>query len=1080
MNRFLYILVIVILSCCADLQAIGSDTTKQVSQYVMQTYDVESGLPSITLADIIQTKDKYLWIGTYSGLVKFDGTKFEIFNTENVPELGSNSIITICEQKEALWVGTPIGITKLSNHKFLRNHELSKLNRFNISLIKTDSKNNLWIFTVANGVWKLDSDSKSLKQFESTKSFRSPVKSFAEDKYGRICVGTETGELYVFQEDNFVKQLSENNTGGIFDLIRLKNSTVLVSTSIGVFNVFAKGGIKRDTLFSRYNKITHLIEDKHDNLWFGNRGGLYRYRKVTQEIDGFTNEQGFPKGDIKKLLIDHEENLWVLTYRSGLLKFSSGFFVTYGKNEGLEDNLATTALQVKEDEYWIGIESGKIQKIKNGRVLPNWKTKTKLPNQRLKYLMQDSRGNIWASTYGGLLKLDEDGKRIKTKNQGLLNGKMRYTIEDSKGNIWVATAREGVLKINLNEEVQTFDSRNGLVSNFILSIDEAKNGDIWVGTNNGISIIRNDVVVKSIQMQDDIPTNMTFDLYLDGEVVWIASEKGLYRMEGKQSYLYEFEGNKGDNAVFDIMEDEESNLWFTSTRGVFMVSKKELNLKASNPQHNIKSRLLAKADGMKNQQSVGATKLMMDSQGAIWIPTIAGMAVVNPKNITFKKKLSPPIISKIVSSDSIFYADETSTIPAGGGKRLEIHFSSFDFTAPEKNIFKYRLVPFEYEWRTAEKGNVVRYTNLAGNGYSFQIQKGDNSGNWSEIESFPFVIESKFTETSWFYALLILVSLAIIWLLYKSRLQVIKANEEYLQERVELRTAEVMVQKEKIQAQNKELESTLNDLKETQIQLIHSEKMASLGQLTAGIAHEINNPINFISGGVEALAMILDDLFKVTKAYARFDDADETQFEEIKENVRNIKTEVEYDDLINDIGQMLKDIKYGTHRTAEIVLGLRNFSRSDETKKMPANLHECIEITLTILRNQYKDRIEVIRDFDGELPIINCKIGQINQVFMNIIANSVQAISGKGTIKISTKSLDNDKVEIIISDSGKGMSEEVRSKIFDPFFTTKGVGKGTGLGLSISHGIIKDHEGEVSVDQRAWQTNYFQNCIAYQ
>ncbi|MFT5618932.1 MAG: signal transduction histidine kinase, partial [Arenicella sp.] len=797
------------------------------------------------------------------------------------------------------------------------------------------------------------------------------------------------------------------------------------------------------------------------------RGGLYRYRKTTQEIDGFTNEQGFPKGDIKKLLLDHEENLWVLTYRSGLLKFSSGLFVTYDKNEGLEGNLATTALQVEENEYWIGIESGEIQKIKDGRILANWNTKTKLPNQRLKYLMQDSKGYMWASTYGGLLKLDKNGKRIKVPNEGLLGSRIRYTKEDSKGNILVATARKGLFKINEKEEITTFDSRNGLVSNFILSIDEAENGDIWIGTNNGISIIRDDAVVKSIQIQDGIPTNMTFDLYLDGEIAWVASEKGLYRMEGKESYLYEFEGNKGDNAVFDIIEDENSNLWFTSTKGVFVVSKKELNLKASNPRHIIKSRLLAKADGMKNQQSIGATKLMMDSHGSIWIPTIAGMAVVNSKNITFKKKLFPPIITKIISSDSAFYTNETSTmaseIPAGGGKRLEIHFSSFDFTAPEKNTFKYRLMPFEYEWLIAEKENVVRYTNLPGQSYSFQIQKGDNSGNWSEIESFNFLVKSRFTETIWFYALIILASILTVWILYKSRLRVIKVNEENLQERVNARTAEVLVQKEQIEAQNKELENTLDDLKEAQIQLIHSEKMASLGQLTAGIAHEINNPINFISGGVEALTMILDDLFKVMETYSGFEDADEVQLEKIKQDVREIKIEVEYDDLVVDIGQMLKDIKYGTHRTAEIVVGLRNFSHSNETKKAPANLHECIETTLTILRNQYKDKIEIIRDFDDKLPIVNCTIGQINQVFMNIIANSIQAIDGKGEIRISTKKLENDKVAIIISDSGKGMTEEVRNKVFDPFFTTKDIGKGTGLGLSISHGIIKDHEGEISV-----------------
>ena len=242
-------------------------------------------------------------------------------------------------------------------------------------------------------------------------------------------------------------------------------------------------------------------------------------------------------------------------------------------------------------------------------------------------------------------------------------------------------------------------------------------------------------------------------------------------------------------------------------------------------------------------------------------------------------------------------------------------------------------------------------------------------------------------------------------------------------------------------------------------QMSSNEKLASLGVLTAGIAHEINNPINFITSRISPLQNDLNDILAVLNKYAELN-PDQPIKEQLDE-IEVIKKELDLTYTVDEIRRLIEGLKEGATRTATIVKGLKVFSRLDEDTIKKVNIEEGIDSTLTLLKHKCQNRIELVKEY-GHVPEVDCYPGKLNQVLMNIIANAIDAIPDKGEITITTEHKDNDVV-IRIKDNGMGIPDEIKSKIFEPFFTTKDVGSGTGLGLSISFGIIRDHGGRIDV-----------------
>jgi two-component system, NtrC family, sensor kinase len=289
----------------------------------------------------------------------------------------------------------------------------------------------------------------------------------------------------------------------------------------------------------------------------------------------------------------------------------------------------------------------------------------------------------------------------------------------------------------------------------------------------------------------------------------------------------------------------------------------------------------------------------------------------------------------------------------------------------------------------------------------------------------------------------------------KENERIVREQNVFLEKNVRERTAQ--------------LNESLDNLRSAQMKLVENEKMASLGILTAGIAHEINNPINFIASSLNPLKRNLDSFSELLEKYDTL-----AQGHEDYSNIEAFKEEIDYEYTCEETTLLLASISEGAQRTSEIVKGLRNFSRLDEGERKKACLNEGLESTLMLLQSNIKNKdIQLVKSL-GKLPETLCYAGQLNQVFMNILTNAIQAMPKKGILTLQSE-LDSltSEIKIRISDTGNGMSEAVMQKIFDPFFTTKVVGEGTGLGLSISYGIIQKHQGTIQVQSEVGKGSTF-------
>jgi signal transduction histidine kinase len=450
---------------------------------------------------------------------------------------------------------------------------------------------------------------------------------------------------------------------------------------------------------------------------------------------------------------------------------------------------------------------------------------------------------------------------------------------------------------------------------------------------------------------------------------------------------------------------------------------------------------LGKADGL----DIGASRqrtFAKTADGRFLFAGIEGLAIVDPERFEFWEFV-PPVIATELKIDGL----TRPLAELSGGLKLDpeqenfsIEFAALDYSAPMKNRFAYRLLGAEADWiETDAAHRNASYGGLWPGDYTLEVRGSGRSGEWSRHQlRIPITVLPAFWQTGWFALLVSLGVIVAAWGGLRWRTARLSAEARRLQSLVDARTADIR--------------ATLEKLTQAQQQLVQQEKMAALGTLTAGVAHEINNPTNFADGAVQNLQSEHQQLHDFLRHLAG-DDAPPEILAAIAERFTHLD-------------EMTATAREGHERIKRIVRDLRQFTRLDEADRKAVPIAEPIQSTVNLVRTRF-DRIRFELDLKIN-PNIDCQPAKLGQVFMNLIMNACEAIGERkdgraGVVRIAT-TIVGAEVAIEIADNGAGMDETTLQRVFEPFFTTKAVGAGTGLGLAIVFGIVKDHGGSIDVN----------------
>ncbi|MFK7953271.1 MAG: two-component regulator propeller domain-containing protein [Ekhidna sp.] len=1019
-NKSLWILFTIFFYFEAHSQITSNlDSKSQLSQYILKKWNTEDGLTSESTNDLLQSEDGYIWIATYTGLHRFDGKDFTVFTSQN-SQLPSSNILKISkDSKGRIWLGTLHGVAIYEGGNIFIPEGFEKIKDIVAEDMFVAQNDDVWMSSKSNELFLLRNN--EILDFTSKFERKSTILAIGQKIDGTILFGTDDSKLFSYSPDRGVQQLEfDLEVNGINDITTI-DQTTYVSTGYGLFKL-TNEGLEKESYLSNAT-INSLQSDGNDILWIGTNSGLFRYQISLNKLDYLTENQGLPNNLIRDIILDKEGNIWGGTYRNGLFFLTNGPITSFSKEDGLQSNIISSVTEISKGHYLIGNENGFLNQIKNG-VVSDYKPPIPIPNARVKNLFTDSKNRIWVSTYAGLVLLNGDKSRIYNTNNGFPDNFIRLVFEDNEGTIWVGTKNAGLIKFNSLDSWDVINISEGLSSDYIMSIIQDDNNNLIVGTISGVNIINDMKIIKKITTEDGLPSNFSFSIFPTPNYLWMATNDGLVGYSEEKVVAFTVENGLPFNIIYDVFVDSLGSLWMPGEKAVLKVELAELEKSADQMNGQIEVDIFDRTSGMKNSHFLGGVLSFTDQQGDFWIPSQDGIVYIRPSNLETPSIKPKPLLEGVYADNQSLPISNIVAVPAGAD-RLLIDFTDISFKYSEKLQFRYRLEPFDEEWIYASSERNALYTNLSPGNYDFKLQTGINNVFSDPITVQKIRIDASWYQTRWAKLLFILVIFSIGFLIYRIRLKTLTRRNQRLEEMVEMRTEELSAQKE-------ELMSVLKNLSSTQEKMIQSEKMASLGILSAGIAHEINNPLNFISGGVSGLEGMLREL----------------NSEESKKN---------------KISKLLSIIKEGVSRASKIVSSLNEFNHSRENVKEPCDVHKLLENCLVMTEHHLKNRINVLKEFTKSDPIVQANNGKLHQVFLNVITNAAQAIHDKGTIEISTRIIEN-RLELIFKDSGEGISKENLERIIEPFYSTKAPGKGTGLGLSITYAIIKDHNGTVNFE----------------
>jgi ligand-binding sensor domain-containing protein/signal transduction histidine kinase len=1087
-------------------------------------YGEKDGLPLNNTTSALKDKMGNIWFCSNGGGVsKYDGKKFTVFSAVNGMD---NGIYQLAEDTAGnIWfhVGDA-EVYKYDGIKFSNDTMSIKLKDFGIRCMTGDSKGNIW-FGTGKGICKYRSDAKPVKREIITTAqglLDNTVNCIKEDRAGNLWFGTDSG-VSKYDGSGFtnftVKQGLAHNPTFAIEEDRAGNIWIAADSGVSRYN---------GQQFFRYSKEQGLVSnrirvikaDHEGSVWFGSRAGLSRFDTAGNIGQGlfsnYTKAQGLPENIIKNITEDNEGGIWIGTESGGICRYNSNRITKYTTAHGLAGNSVRSVIQDKEGFLWFATESG-VSKY-DGTTFFNYSKIQGLPNNDVYSMRSDRKGNIWFGCFGALSKFDGKTFTNYSPAQGVPDGEVFNILEDRAGDLWL-TSWEGVRKFD-GQRFILYGKDQGLVSDEILSVVEDRKKNMWFSAAGLSRFVGKQFF--NYTMKNGLPIEEVPGLMEDKQGnIWLGTYgKGVGKLTGNRLTLYTTTDGLADNAIFSIREDTvHHRIWFGTNSGLSML---KTDARSTQNKDTVSFENFNYRTGFDIKNSSFNFSLFIDTHGVIWGGTgdnklfrfdydhlkknttpfnlqLQNISINNEKicwsalrrNSPGKEEDSLTIINEMISTfGKRLTVNEVKTLSDKYGKIDFDRISRFNLL-PENPVLPYgeNNVSFEFGAILPSTGNQVKYQYLlegydktwspltiktnAGFGninegeYVFRLKAVNASGVWNET-SYRFTVLPPWYRTWWAWSIYLLLFLAALRMFSKWRERNLRKEKVLLESKVTERTTE--------------LKSALEHLTSTQAQLIHAEKMASLGELTAGIAHEIQNPLNFVNNFSDVSVELLNELKEGPVAH--LDDANKKEAEEI----------------LGDLSQNLEKINHHGKRADSIVKGMLQHSRTSTGQKEPTDINALADEYLRLSYQGFRAKNNSFNatlqtNFDPKAGKVNIVPQDIGRVLLNLYNNAFYAVaeksknSGPGykpTISVVTRQIpppglpDFSKAglpdskeaggqrgagaSISIRDNGSGIPQKILDKIFQPFFTTKPTGQGTGLGLSLSYDIVKAHGGEINVE----------------
>jgi signal transduction histidine kinase/ligand-binding sensor domain-containing protein len=1053
------------------------DPGKPLTQFVHKAWQSAQGLPQNSVLGIAQTADGYLWLGTEEGLARFDGVRFVTFD-KRTAGLGDNTIQTLF----------------------------------------VDSRQNLWIGTESGGLWRYAHGAFTAYKARDGLS-NSSVRVVYEDEHGTLWVGTEGGGLGRFENGRFrmftkAEGLADNQ---VFAITGDRNGTLWIGTHKG-FSKFSGGRFTNFHLSGPIasNFVHALYAEPDGGLWIGTDEGLCR-RPQGGAMACYTTSEGLPSNSIFALYKDRAGALWIGTGGGGLSRFFDGKFTSYGAADGLVGKDVWSILEDREGSMWFGTAGGGLNCLRTGvfttfstadglisnTILPvyedssgavwmgsdlglmRWRagkvtaytTRNGLPDNLVFSIVEDRTRSMWIGTRRGLVRLTDDKLTVFGAKDGLPNDVAVCTLRDHNGDIWVGT-RGGLSRFDGRRFI-TYTTRDGLSSDYVRAIFEDKDGTLWLGTGGGGLNRFKDGRFTSYTTRDGLSSDIVWSIYGDSDgTLWLGtSGGGLDRLRNGKITAYSSYKGLYDDSIFTILDDHLGRLWMSCNKGVFSVSKAQLNAFAEGRIAALTPVIYGTSDGMKSRECNGAFQPAgwRTRDGRLLFPTSGGLAVADPADTLNKVPPPPALLERVLVDNREYPAGKPLRVPPGKGQ-LEFQFTAPSFIAPEKLQFRYMLEGFDKDWNQAGNRRIAYYTNIPYGEYRFRVLAG-NDRVWGERgPALALDLEPHYYQTTAFFLLLGLAVLTLCAAAYRFRVKQLKTREQKLLLLVNERTSALQESERQLRRSRDELELRV---KERTSELVHANQA-------------LEEEIAVRRGTEEQLILAKEVAEAASRAKSDFL---ANMSHEIRTPINGIigMTDITLSTALNaEQREYLELVKFSADSLLGIVNDILDFSKIEARKltldRTPFELRPSIdELVRSLSLRARQKSLALTSSLPADLPqeVIGDPL-RLRQVLLNLLDNAIKFTSQGSvslTILVEQRTAEQALVRFSVRDTGIGIPSEKQATIFEAFSqadtsSTRRYG-GTGLGLTISYQLAAMMGGGLWVESPPGQGSTFHFTVRF-